>query len=100
MDMFSFYIEDGWGWGFEFGIYLENVPQNADYELQLAWTSKDGEVEDPFLNSFTGGLGQGEAIEYPGESFHDDSGWYTIRIYAHEGFSCENPYRLRITNDY
>ena len=100
VDLFAFYLEDGWFTDFEFGIYLENIPPDADYELQVAWTSTDGEVEDPFMTSFTGGLGEGETIEYDGASFQDDTGWYTIRVYPHEGFSCNQAYRLRITNDY
>jgi len=100
VDRYVFYAEDGWFDHFRFGIYLTNIPADADYELNVAYLSQDGEEDSSLISSHSGGLGQNETIEFNGEFASDDTGWYTIEVYSHESSSCTDAYRLMVTMEW
>lgn len=96
IDTFDFYVEDtvtGW---FDIEVWLYQVPEDADYSLELYWV-EDASGDDRGLVQTADATGWGgiETINYGGVTGRDDSGWYRVVIQSNGGASCVAPYQLQ-----
>jgi len=96
VDTFDFYVEDtvtGW---FDIEVWLYQVPDDADYWLEMYWV-EDSSGDDRGLvqTADANGVGGFEVINYGGVTGRDDSGWYRIVIQSQSGASCSSPYQLQ-----
>ncbi len=96
-DRFEFYIYDGMWDYFGIDVELVTVPPGADMALELLLI-EDAEGNNVGLvdEADDGGEGVGEALEFGGTAFVDDSGTYEVRVVAPNGYNCNVPYILVI----
>jgi hypothetical protein len=100
VDVFSFFVDDGWFDWFEVEIDLSDVPGDADLALELVWVSdSDGEAHGTVAETNEASFGGDERLTYnSGLSgiWSDTSGTYEIVVYSMAGHGCEAPYSLYI----
>ena len=95
-DTFDFYVEDtATGW-FDIEVWLYQVPDDADYWLELYWV-EDAAGDDRGLVQIAdeNALGGFEVINYGGVTGRNDSGWYRVVIQSNAGATCATPYQLQ-----
>jgi hypothetical protein len=97
VDIYRFYISDGYFDWFNIEAHLTGVPEDADYALELIFATPDDEDETggSVDEADDGGLGEGESIDYGGDT-SDEGGWYEIVVYSKEGLGCSTPYTLTL----
>jgi len=96
-DRFLFYVEDGdWSW-FDIEIWLYDVPEHADYGMELRLVEDiDGDYIGVVGSADESSDGGDELVEYGGSTGFDDSGWYEVVVYSTDGASCDAPYTLQV----
>ena len=102
VDTYEFKVEDGITDWFGIDVYLTQVPEDADYRIDLYWFSDD-DGSDRGLVGFGDklGLGGSEEIIHDGKSFQDDTGWYRLVVSSMGGASCSSTYRIELViNDF
>ena len=97
IDIYEFYIEDGWFDDFKIDFELHALGIQADFVAEL-WLIENasGDREDLLLsvnNLTTGGI---ERADWEGDWLTDDSGYYEFRISAVSGQDCNAHYELEI----
>lgn len=96
-DRYLFYVEDGdWSW-FDIELWLYDVPEGADYALEL-WLVEDADgdyagIVDSADEEADGGE---ELVNYGGSTGFDDSGWYEAVVRSNDGAACDSAYTLQI----
>jgi len=96
-DRFVFYVEDGAWSSFDVEVWLYQVPEEADYTLELFWIEDDdGAYRGLVESSDVHGYGGFEVVNHGGSAGRDDSGWYELVVRSVDGSSCAVPYQLQI----
>ena len=97
IDIYEFYLEDGWFDEFNIDFELHSHSIYADFVIELWLVENDsGDREDLLLsvnNLTTGGI---ERANWDGDWFTNDSGYYEFRISAVAGQNCDAHYELQI----
>jgi hypothetical protein len=100
IDVFQFYVDDGWFDWFKVEVELTGVPREANLALELVWVEdSDGESQGTVAEMNEGGAGEDEILSYDsGISgiWSDTSGTYEVIVYSMSGSGCETPYQLTI----
>ena len=97
VDIYEFFIEDGWFDDFGIDFELHAIGIQADFAIEL-WLIENysGQTEQLLLttnNLYSGGL---ERDEFEGDWLIDDSGYYEFRVYTISGADCNAHYQLDI----
>lgn len=97
VDIYEFFIEDGWFDDFAIEFELHAMGIQADFAIEL-WLIENysGQTEQLLMttnNLTSGGLERGD---FQGDWLIDDSGYYEFRIYTISGDGCDAHYRLDI----
>lgn len=97
VDIYEFFIEDGWFDDFGIDFELHAIGIQADFAIEL-WLIENysGQTEKLLLttnNLYSGGL---ERDEFEGDWLIDDSGYYEFRVYTISGADCAAHYQLDI----
>lgn len=97
VDIYEFYIEDGWFDDFKIDFELHVLGIQADLAIEL-WLIENasGDREDLLLsvnNLTAGGI---ERADWEGDWLTDDSGYYELRISGISGQDCSAHYELEI----
>ena len=96
-DRYRFYIEDTYLDYFDIEVWLYQIPEDADYAIELYWIEDvDGVDQGLVAAADTVQRGGVEFLNYSGKTLLDDTGWYEIVVIAAEGASCAAPYQLQI----
>lgn len=96
-DRYRFYVEDGdWSW-FDIELWLYDVPEGADYALEL-WQVEDADGDYVGLVDSADDEADGgeELVNYGGSSGFDDSGWYEAVVRSNDGAACDVAYTLQV----
>ncbi len=100
VDVFTFYVGDGWLDWFNIDVMLTDVPADVDLAVDLVWTEdSEGTSHGTVDTSDEGGPGVDESIGWGGGIsgvWTDTSGTYEVVVYSMESQSCATPYRLEI----
>ena len=97
VDRYRFYVEDGFFEWFSVEAWLYDLPPEVDATLTLHWVvDPDGVDQGVVATSDLGGAGREEVVDWGGEAFQDDSGWYEVEVRAASGHACSAPYTLQI----
>jgi len=96
-DRFRFWLEDdSWVW-LSVGVWLNDVPSDADYAIDLVWVEDlDGQWRGTVASSDSGGLGDAESLEFTGHDSYEDGGMYEVVVRSVSGESCFSPYWLAV----
>lgn len=95
-DSFTFYVEDGSFSWFDVELWLYQVPNEADYALDLYWIEDaDGDYRGWIATADEHGMGGFEVINHGGSTGGDDTGWYRLDVRSVQGSSCAQPYQLQ-----
>jgi hypothetical protein len=96
-DRFRFWLEDeSWMW-LSIGVWLEDVPSDADYAIDLVWVEDlHGEWQGTVASSDRAGDGGAESLEFTGHSSLEDGGMYEVVVRSVSGDSCFSPYWLAV----
>ncbi|MCP4808214.1 MAG: hypothetical protein GY913_30845 [Proteobacteria bacterium] len=87
--------DGGFSW-FDVELWLYQVPNDADYMLDLYWIEDDdGEYRGWVASADEHGNGGFEVINHGGSTGTDDSGWYQLHVSSVSGSSCAQPYQLQ-----
>lgn len=97
VDIYEFFIEDGWFDDFGIDFELHAIGIQADFAIEL-WLIENysGQTEQLLLttnNLYSGGL---ERDVFEGDWLIDDSGYYEFRVYTISGADCNAHYQLDI----
>jgi hypothetical protein len=97
VDIYEFFIEDGWFDDFGIDFELHAIGIQADFAIEL-WLIENysGQTEQLLLttnNLYSGGL---ERDKFEGDWLIDDSGYYEFRVYTISGADCNAHYQLDI----
>lgn len=98
VDIYEFFIEDGWFDDFGIDFELHAIGIQADFAIEL-WLIENynGQTEQLLMsvdNLNSGGLERGD---FSGDWLIDDSGYYEFRVYAVSGADCNAHYQLDIS---
>lgn len=98
VDIYEFYVEDGWFDDFAIDFELHAFGLQADFAIEL-WLIENysGQTEQLLVsanNLTSGGLERGD---FEGDWLTDDSGYYEVRISASSGQDCNAHYRLDLS---
>ena len=98
VDIYEFFIEDGWFDDFGIDFELHSIGIQADFVIEL-WLIENysGQTEQMLMtvdNLNSGGLERGD---FSGDWLIDDSGNYEFRIYTVSGADCNAHYQLDIS---
>lgn len=98
IDIYEFFIEDGWFDEFGIDFELHSIGIQADFAIEL-WLIENysGQTEELLMtvnNLNSGGLERGY---FSGDWLIDDSGYYEFRVYAVSGADCMAHYQLDIS---
>ena len=100
VDVFTFYVPDGWFDWFNIEVNLTDVPSTADLVIDLVWIEdSDGTSHGTVQSSDDEGLGGDESIDWGGGlegTWTDTSGSYEVVVYSVDGHGCQTPYQLEI----
>ncbi len=100
VDIYRFYLEDGWFDWFDIELWLYGVPDDADYGLELYWVEdSEGTFHGLVAEENDAGLGEDEVLDFGGMLTGDNTGYYEAVVYSIEGQGCTSPYRLEIIAD-
>ena len=98
VDIYEFYVEDGWFDDFAIDFELHALGIQTDFAIELWLVENDsGQTEQLLVsanNLTSGGLERGD---FEGDWLTDDSGYYEFRISAMSGQDCNAHYRLDIS---
>ena len=98
VDIYEFYVEDGWFDDFAIDFELHALGIQTDFAIELWLIENDsGQTEQLLVsanNLTSGGLERGD---FEGDWLTDDSGYYEFRISALSGQNCNAHYRLDIS---
>ncbi len=94
-DAFTFVARDEDFAIFDIEAWIYDVPAGVDLALALDWTDADGVARGTVATADDGGPGEDELLEWPGESWEDDSGTYTLQVTA-TGADCARAYLLQV----
>ena len=102
IDTYEFKVEDGVTDWFGIDVYLTNVPEDADYRIELFWFSDDDGSDRGLVASADKlDVGGDETIEYEGKAWRDDTGWYRLVVSSVRGASCSSTYNVNLViNDF
>jgi hypothetical protein len=97
VDRFRFRVVDAdFAW-FSVEAWLYDVPEDADYALELGWVEDlSGNDRGLVAQADDGGPGGYEILEWGGVVGQDNSGVYELAIRAERGSGCAFPYRLQV----
>lgn len=97
VDIYEFFLEDGWFDDFGVDFELHAIGIQADFAIEL-WLIENysGQTEELLMtvnNLNSGGLERGD---FEGDWLIDDSGYYEFRVYTISGADCDAHYQLDI----
>ena len=97
VDIYEFFLEDGWFDDFGVDFELHAIGIQADFAIEL-WLIENysGQTEESLLtvnNLNSGGLERGD---FEGDWLVDDTGYYEFRVYTISGAGCDAHYQLDI----
>ncbi len=98
IDRYVFYVEERtWVW-FEVEVVLSNVPDGADYFLELYFIRDQNDENQGLVESANdGGEGEGETLKYSNNLLDNRTGWYEVLVRSYDGVpSCQTAYNLDI----
>lgn len=96
-DGYGFAVEDDSFTWFSVEAWLYDVPEDADYALELRWVEDaDGQDQGIVAWADDGGRGEDEVLDWGGTFGIDDSGTYEVWVTSNRGASCTSPYTLEV----
>ncbi|MBM4366565.1 MAG: hypothetical protein FJ102_10135 [Deltaproteobacteria bacterium] len=97
VDRYTFEVEDGVTTWFSIEVWLYDVPEDADYSIELWWVEDaDGRDQGLVAESDRYGDGGFEDLDWGGVTGQDDSGTYEVVVRSNGGARCDAPYTLQI----
>ena len=97
VDIYEFFIEDGWFDDFAIEYELHALSVQADFMIEL-WLIENysGQTEQLLVSTNNLNSGGLERDDFQGDWLIDDSGYYEFRITALSGQDCNAHYQLDI----
>ncbi len=91
VDIFIFYLEDGWWDSFDFNVTLSPAI-SVDGILELYWYPDDETGWEFIELADATGKGGAESIYRDGDAWSSDTAWYGVIVSSGDGESCDDPY--------
>ena len=97
IDMYEFYLEDGWLDFFGIEVLLHGIGINTDFVVEV-WLieNDDGDTNELLFISDDLANGGQEGGYWDGDWMVDDQGTYQVWVYANSGQDCSGEYELEI----
>ena len=102
IDTYEFKVEDGVTDWFGIDVYLTNVPEDADYRLELFWFSDDDGSDRGLVASADKlDVGGTKPLNMRAKRGVTTTGWYRLVVSSVRGASCSSTYNVNLViNDF